>query len=166
MENMQSSLEKILTLFNLSLADFWMIFVCTFGFFLFWKAAERVLFGPLLQLFETRERLTTGAASTSTEKAREAERLESQFEQELMNARVLAVQKKMEALRGASRVAESIVSDAEQLETETLERERVSIEETRAKLLASLSGEVEALAQSIVNSIRDPKPSDQREVAQ
>lgn len=148
-----STLEAALAIFTLAPIDLYMILACALFFFGFWQLADKVLFSPFLKLHEAREQATYGASESATTQNAEADKLTLDYESELTETRIEAMQKKLALLKEARDKAQEIVSAAENDARLFLQQERQGLKDQQANLLRELSGEVDTLASSIVERL-------------
>jgi len=159
-EDKMSTLEAVLAVFTLTPIDLYMILICAVLFVGFWKLADKVIFAPFLQLHEAREEATHGASESATTQTAEAEKLTLEYESELTETRVEAMQKKLALLKEARDKAQEIISAAENDARLFLQRERQGLKDQQADLLRQLSGDVDTLAASIVERLLHSEPGE------
>ncbi|MCB0333672.1 MAG: hypothetical protein KDD55_09255 [Bdellovibrionales bacterium] len=152
----QGNAAEILALFDLSVLDFQMILVCAVVFYLYTVIASKTLFGPLMKLYEAREQATIGAESSASETIREAESLEQEYGAQLTEARIQAMQEKLEILSIATKDASGILGTAENTARDEILSARQSLEASREKLRAELFQDADAMAQELAGELQKP----------
>jgi len=137
--------------FQLTAWDVKMIPVGALLFFLFWQFCNAMLFHPYLELVEDRENMTEGATSTATDTIEEAAQLIDEYEAKMTEARVEAMQLKLEALAQAKEQAKTLTDEASVTAAKALEKTRASIREQIAAAKEEAKQQVEALSQEIAS---------------
>ncbi len=152
----QGNAAEILALFDLSVLDFQMILVCAVIFYIYTVIASKTLFGPLLKLYEAREQATVGAESSASESLLEAENLEKEYEAQITEARIQAMQEKLEILSIASKDANETLGKAEDAARDEIVSARAKLEESREKLRSELFQDADAMAQELAKELQKP----------
>jgi F-type H+-transporting ATPase subunit b len=114
---------------------------------------NKVLFQPYLQLFEERERKTTGAQHDSAELELEGAQLRAQYDEKIAQAQAAAYAAREAILQDGRQQRERILSQAREEATRTLEsvRREVAAAIEREKRLAAT--EAVAVAAEMVSKV-------------
>ena len=150
------SIEKVLSVFDLTLLDGQMILVCAVLFVFFIAMAKRTLYGPFIALYEAREAATEGAETEAQAIHKKVATLTQDYERQLVDARVAAMAQKLEAIAKAKEHATKLTDEAEQAAQAGLTVARHSLESLRAKLRSDGASDADAMAQEIVQKILTP----------
>ena len=149
-------MESLLKNFDLVPFDVVMIVVSAVLFVVLWKTLGQVLFAPYLQLVEAREAATVGAEDTAKANHERAEALTAQYEEQLMAARVAAMEKKLSALAKAKAEAAAVVEKSEGAGQELLRSVRWEMAKKLDELRGQAFGETDKLADMIVERVKNP----------
>lgn len=140
--------------FDLTEHDIKMIPVGIVLFFAFWKAMERFVFNPYLNLFEAREKATSGSEDLAQEILTSAKDVDSKFDKEIATARKEAVSKKLDAIEDAKKEAAALIEKAEDDSLAKTLEARKSIESEVEKIRETLNADVDSLSNEIVEKIK------------
>lgn len=133
-----------------------MIAVSAVLFVVLWKTLGKVLFAPYLELVEAREAATVGAEDAAKSDHQRALDVTAQYEEQLMAARVAAMEKKLAALTIARSEASAIVEKAEGDSQELLRSVRWEMAKKLDELRSKAFGDIDALADMIVQRVKNP----------
>jgi F-type H+-transporting ATPase subunit b len=135
---------------SLTPSDVKMIPVGTALFFVYWQLADRLLFQPFLRVINEREAMTSGASSAAHDTLKEAEQLLTDYDDQILAARVDAMQKKQVALNDcASWSREELAKAANQAQAQ-IASSRASLAEELKKTQSTMAASISALANDIV----------------
>lgn len=149
-------MESLLKNFDLVPMDALMIAVCAVLFVVFYKTLGKVLFAPYLELIEAREAATVGAEDAAKADQQRAVEVTAQYEEQLMAARVAAMEKKIAALTTARKEASTIVEKAEGAAQELVRSVRWEMAKKLDELRGKAISDVDALADMIVQRVKNP----------
>lgn len=149
-------MESFLKNFDLVPLDLAMILVCALLFVCLWRALGAVLFNPYIRLIEARERATIGATEGANSDRQKAENLMQQYEQQLMNARIAAVQAKLAVVDNAKAQAGQIIEKAEAKAQEEVRSVRWELASQKDSIKSKSLAQVQALADVILTRVRNP----------
>lgn len=147
---------EILKTLSLEPIDVPMIAVCAVLFLVLWKSLNKTLFAPHLALIETRERLTTGASTAAQEIKNKADQILSGYNSKIMNARVDAMQRKLEVLAAAKAEGAKIFDSAEAEAQELLRKSRWDTAQKLETLKSESFKDAEKMADAIVAKLIAP----------
>ncbi|MEZ4753726.1 MAG: hypothetical protein R3A13_05375 [Bdellovibrionota bacterium] len=148
-------MEELLKTFDLELTEFNYILIVIPVFCAFWFLMDKLIFSPFLKLVETREARTTGAESVATETLYEAERIQTDYEQQILNARIEAMKVRLAEVNKIKEEASQVLSTASTKAKQDLENARLEITSKQAALRDSLASNVDQLAKEIANKVKD-----------
>ncbi|MBN8548543.1 MAG: hypothetical protein J0M12_04430 [Deltaproteobacteria bacterium] len=149
-------MESILKNFDLVPFDVVMIVVSAVLFVILWKTLGQALFAPYMSLLEAREAATVGAEDTAKSDLERAEALTAQYEEQLMAARVAAMEKKLAAINKAKAEASGIVEKSEGAAQELLRSVRWEMAKKLDELRGQAFGDTDKLADMIVERVKNP----------
>jgi F-type H+-transporting ATPase subunit b len=151
-------MENLLKNFDVVPFDVVMIIASAALFVVLYRTMGKFVFGPYLDLIESRERATIGAEGAAATEREQAQTIEKEYQDRLMAARVSAMEKKIANLNSAKAEADAVVEKAEGSAQELLRSVRWEmarqIDETRNKTHA----DVDSLAEMIVERVKNPSP--------
>lgn len=150
-------MEAFLKNFDLVPFDLVMIFAGALSFVLLWKTLEKNLFNPFLKLLELREGLTTGADSNAKTLQEKAASLEEEYSQQMLSARIAAMEKKLSTLESAKGQANSITEKAYQESKSFLEKEKTEIASSKEKVRAEAISQTKSMVDGIVQRLKEPR---------
>ena len=114
---------------------------------------NRLVFRPLLGVWDRREELTTGMLREAEEMTRKAESAIAEYNEKLAGAKAQATETRNELRqRGQSESSKMLLSAREAAQAE-LEDTRGILESEVAKIKTDLQGEIESLASEISNRV-------------
>lgn len=142
-------------IFTLEQHDALMIIVGAFVYLAFWQLMKKVFWQPYLQLFEERERLTSGAEATAGSQRQEAKELIEQYEEKISAARIEAMQHKLQKVSEASRQASSILSRAENNAKDQILAGRKQLQENLEPLKKQLFENAEGMVEDSVKALKE-----------
>ena len=116
----------------------------------------RLVFNPMLDLIEERERATVGAQEVARDATEQAARLEAQYEEVLTQARVAGMRQKFAVLEQARKESETIVTAKEKEAAQQLELERAETTKTVERARTAAQSELTQLADEIVRRVVEP----------
>lgn len=150
-------MQEFLKFFDLTPLDAQMILVSIPLFVLFLRACDSALIKPFLDRINERDQLTVGAGSSAEATIQEAAALEQEYNRKINEARGAAVKARNLRVAAAKEEAAKIVqhAEAEVAQRVALERQKVrqQLQEQRTKLM----GEVDSLAQGVVQKLSQPR---------
>lgn len=154
---MYETIKSICDLFTITPFDALMAFIVfPLIFVAIWKLLEKVLFGPYIELFEAREAATSGAGATSTDQIQRAEKLEKQYEEELIQIRANAMSAKFATVQEATGKAAQTIGAAE----DEAHRQQQEAREASARSLEDLREQAfrgaDELVEGIVSVLKQP----------
>jgi F0F1-type ATP synthase membrane subunit b/b' len=145
-------MEEVLKKLDLVPQDLKMILIMAVVFAVFWRVIGRGIIQKYLDLFEAREKNTTGATSNAEENLATAQKLLEECEKKLLAERAAILKSLEPKLVAARDSAAQIVAEAEAKVASALVASRKSLEVERAELFSSLESKSEELAQHISDS--------------
>lgn len=146
-------MESFLKIFDLTVQDGQMILVCAFLFTIFIHLMHRNLFGPMMNLIDSREAASTGAQQEAATLEQLAIETDRQREQRIASARAEFVKQKLEKIAASKREAEAIIHSAEAQAKTDLEAARAKIEAYERSVRAELNAGREPLIQAAVSQV-------------
>lgn len=155
-------MDNLLATFSLTPADARMIPIGCVLFFLLWKLLSAKLFTPFLQVTETREAMTTGAAAAADEKVALAARLNEEIDERIRSTRVDAMRRKLDTVAAARAKAQQILERAEGGAAEQIKSARKEIADSTAALRAKSLERADALASELVTKLRSSDQVERR----
>jgi F0F1-type ATP synthase membrane subunit b/b' len=152
---MQTTIEKALKLFDLTLTDGAMILVGTALLLVLYKSLEALVFKPTLEHVEHRESATVGALFTADQMRQKTNALRARHADALFQARVEANRARAEMVGEAKTQASAILAKAESEAAaelaagrkdidEQLKRAEVGAEKAAQELAAQLATQVDS----------------------
>ncbi len=138
------------------MTDFIGILICAPVFYLYTVIAGRVLFKPYLDLYEERERSTTGAEGNARGALEEAAKLEAQYQDAFTDAQVETMRVKMDKLAQARKEASRIVSTAENDAHAKIVAARAENDKRAEQIRSDLKSDVEKISDEIVSRLKKP----------
>ena len=116
----------------------------------------RLVFNPMLDLIEERERATVGAQEVARDAIEQATRLEVQYEELLNQSRIEAMRHKFELLETSRKESDAIISAKEKEAAQQLGVERAETEKTVARARAAAQSELTQMADEIARRVIEP----------
>lgn len=148
-------MEDILRNFDLVPFDLVMIGVGAVLFVTLWQALQAVLFKPYLSLVEAREAATSGTETRARLDEEKAASLLRDYEEKLTGERIAALRVKLDSVSKAKAEAARLVERAEGEARMRLEKTRQEISREAMELQRSSLLQVEAIADLIVQRVKD-----------
>ncbi|MBX7142947.1 MAG: hypothetical protein K1X79_00700 [Oligoflexia bacterium] len=149
-------MESLLKNFDLVPLDALMILVSAVLFVILWRTLAQVLFNPYIRLIEARERATVGATEGAQSDRQKAEAVTQQYEQQLLNARIAAMQGKLAVVDNAKAQAAQVIEKAEGQAQEDVRSVRWQIANQRESIKTKSLSQVQTLADLIIARVKNP----------
>lgn len=146
-------MESILQLFSLTPLDGKMILVCALLFFLLYKALDRCLFSPLIDLVEARETATSYATDAASDLKEHASELARAYDAAILDARVAATKAKFDQVAQARETATKLVQQAEAEAQATLARARDEQQRSRDRLRTEIFGALNDMVEQVITKV-------------
>ena len=146
-------MEEVLKKLDLLPQDLKAILVMAVVFAIFWRVIGRGIIQKYLDLFEAREKNTTGATSNAEENLATAQKLLEECEKTLLSERAAILKSLEPKLVEARARATEIITNAEEKLAASLISSRKALEQERQSLFASLESRSDELAQEISQRI-------------
>lgn len=142
--------NSLLKTFNLTPLDAQMIPFGIVFFVAFWQVLKALLWKPYLALIEAREQATVGSENLAIKLTQDAAQAQARYEDEVLRARVAAMEKKLQLLSEAKKGADQITEKAEAEAQEQIRNARWETAHAVDKIRADLPKEAEKLAGEMI----------------
>lgn len=152
--NFEAFKEVAARKFDLSVVDLIMIPTGTLFFFIFWKIFDKQVCSKYLALFEERELATGGAIESARAIKEEALNLHARYDEELNQARLMAVKDKLSKLDSSRSGASERLSQAENQAADLIAKTRMELQNTVGSIRSDLVKDVDLLAAEIAARIK------------
>jgi F0F1-type ATP synthase membrane subunit b/b' len=146
-------LENLIKFFGLHDFDVVMIVAFTIIFTMYWVFSSKLVFKPFLELFELKEKLTTGATSSAQELRTEAEKLRRTYEEQILITQKEAFSEKLERIGHAKKQSSRRLSEASSEAKNLIAQGRGAIDQEVQELRSGLSRDVEDLVNTSVDKM-------------
>ncbi|OGI01447.1 MAG: hypothetical protein A2Y25_06320 [Candidatus Melainabacteria bacterium GWF2_37_15] len=131
-----------------------LIFIAA-SFVLFTIIMQRVFYGPLKQIRETRDQHINGLKHAGEQLLSEAERLNTEYTEKIKTARKKASDNTTAVISDANQEKAKILGERKQQVSEFLNIERLQIKEEKAKSMQELTPHINTYASDICRKILD-----------
>lgn len=148
--------SAILKFLNLVPRDIPMIAICSVLFLGFCKAMNVVFFAPYMKLLQKREEATVGSTDMAQQRVQDAEALNADNENKLLEARVAAMKEKLAVVDQAKRTAGEIVEKAEKEAEKLTQDARAQLQRQGSELKQQALREAQSMAELVVQKLKNP----------
>lgn len=148
-------MEAFLKNFDLVPLDLAMIAVGALLFFAFYKLFAGIFVEPMLAVIRAREAATSGAEASAAENRQRAAALNAQYEEQLSNARIAAMQRRFELVGKAKQEAARIIEEAEIRAQQFLSAARSQHKQNEQELRSRFGEQIGTLSATISAKVRD-----------
>ncbi len=121
----------------------------------FWIAMKILIFDPFLQLTEEREASASGAIAKAKKLTRKAEKLETEFKDQITTVKIAALKEKNQKLDRVKDEARAIIAKAEDNAERELLKARSKITSDMARLEVNLKGDKNDLVDAVVTNLKN-----------
>ena len=146
-------MQNLIQFFGLHDYDVVMIAAFTIIFTLYWVFSSKLVFKPFLELFELKEKFTTGARASAQEMRTEAAKLRRTYEEQILITQKKALSEKSERIGHAKKQSSRRISEASSEAKNFIAQERRAIEQEVQELRSGLSRDVEDLVNTSVDKM-------------
>ena len=125
-------------------------------FIVFWFSMERFFWKPYLAVLAERDSKTGGAKERARAAISETEKLRIDFEQQLMDARVIASREKLAVLADARKRAQAIIDRATEESQSYISKQREAAAHLADEIRRQVLSEVEGMSDQVVRKVTTP----------
>jgi F0F1-type ATP synthase membrane subunit b/b' len=150
-------LDALFQVFDITSFDALMILVGALLFFTLWRLFDNYSVSHFQKLIEEREAATVGAQDAAADISRRADRLFEDYDAQLIEARVAAMQLKIKKLAAAGKEASEIIARAENEASRYLEAQRLETEQAMEKIKSAVLSDLDSAVSLVVDRVKSAR---------